>query len=56
MKKVSDACILGGVVVLELAIIEKMLNSGLFLVGPAGLWKVSIALLLIAIALGVNKE
>lgn len=55
--KWGNIAIIGGAVVLAVAIVLRISDIGPLLANPVtALWKVSIALLLLAIAIGVNKS
>ncbi|MCH7504301.1 hypothetical protein IID04_01505 [PVC group bacterium] len=55
--KWGNIAIIGGAIVLAVAIVIRISDIGPLLANPVtGLWKVSIALLLLAIAIGVNKS
>ncbi len=57
MKNTINLCIAGGIAVLALAIILRLANLKPLIVNPVpGLWKVCVVLLLLAIALAVNKK
>ncbi len=57
MKNLNQICIMGGIAALVVAIIIRLLNMQPLIHNPVtGLWKVCVALLLVAIAIGVNKK
>jgi len=57
MKNLNQICIMGGIAALAVAVILRLLNLQPLIHNPVtGLWKVCVALLLVAIAIGVNKK
>ncbi len=57
VKYISFLCILGGIASLAIAIILRLIHIHPLLMNPVlALWRVSVSLLLIAIAIGVNKK
>lgn len=57
MKMLGILCLVGGIGVLALAVALRVMYLQPLLQNPVtGLWKVSVTLLLIAIAIGVNKK
>jgi len=57
MKNVAILCTVAGIVALGIAVGVRLLNLQPLLNNPvSGLWKASTALLLAAIAIGVNKQ
>jgi len=57
MKNLNQICIMGGIAALAVAVILRLLNLQPLIHNPVtGLWKVCVGLLLIAIAIGVNKK
>ncbi|MCX5686362.1 MAG: hypothetical protein NTW09_02720 [Candidatus Omnitrophica bacterium] len=56
MKNLAKACIIGGVAVFAIAVIARLANLQPLVDNPAtGLWRVSVTILLTAIAIGVNR-
>jgi len=56
MKNLASVCIIGGIAVLVVAVALRLVNIQPLLANPVpGLWRISVVLLLTAIAIGVNK-